>query len=140
MCCYTAMVAEYAGTSNRVGNAMRVFFIFAFMTPYAGCLDASSYVYCSEIFPTAIRAHGVGFSVSGLFLSNISMYHGPIHEIWLTQPLPVYTQTAPTAFNNVGWKYFLVFILMPAVGTIFFVKYYPETKGLSLEEVHIKDK
>lgn len=72
MSCYTAMVATYAGTTNRVGNAMGVFFIFAFMIPYSGCLDASSYVYCSELFPTAIRAHGVGFSVSGLFISNIS--------------------------------------------------------------------
>lgn len=118
LCCYTAVVATYAGTSNRVGNAFGVFFIFLFMVPYAGCLDASSYVYCSEIFPTAIRAHGVGFSISGLFLSNI-----------------IYTQVAPIAFNTIGWRYFLIFIIVPALSAVVFWKYCPETKGLSLEEI-----
>lgn len=47
----------------------------------------------------------------------------------------VYTQTAPTAFAEVGWKYFLVFILVPAAGLFPFMKFYPETKQLSLEEV-----
>lgn len=58
---------------------MGVFFIFLYMLPYAGCLDASSYVYCSELFPTVIRAHGVGFSVSGLFIANISEFP---HQRW----------------------------------------------------------
>lgn len=74
MSCYTAFVATYAGTNNRVGNAFAIVLLFFFAIPYAGCLDASSYVYCSEIFPTAFRAHGVGFSVSGLFLSNIGEF------------------------------------------------------------------
>ncbi|POR32522.1 Sugar transporter [Tolypocladium paradoxum] len=117
---YTALVAEFADTTNGVGNGFAILCLFLFAVFYGGCLDASSYVYCSEIFPNSVRAHGVGFSISGLFLSNI-----------------LYTQTAPTAFNAVGWKYFLVFILVPAVGLYPFVKYYPETKQLSLEEVDL---
>ena len=47
----------------------------------------------------------------------------------------MYTQVAPTAFDTIGWKYFLVFIIVPAVGLVPFRKLYPETKLLSLEEV-----
>ena len=49
--------------------------------------DASSYVYCSEIFPTGVRAHGLGTSIAGLFGSTL-----------------LYTQVAPTAFATIGWK------------------------------------
>ena len=48
-------------------------------------MDASSYVYSSEIFPTSIRAQGAGFSVSGLFCFSL-----------------IYTMCAPVAFNNIG--------------------------------------
>lgn len=47
----------------------------------------------------------------------------------------VYTQVAPTAFDSIGWKFFLVFIIVPAAGLIPFRLFYPETKLLSLEEV-----
>ncbi|OCT51766.1 sugar transporter [Cladophialophora carrionii] len=117
MILHTAMFATYAGGTNKVGNGFAIAFLFLFVFFYGGSLDATSYIYCSEIFPTAVRAQGVGFSVSGLFLSNL-----------------VYTQAAPTAFNNIGWRYYLVFIVVPLAGLPFLVKFYPETKGLSLEE------
>ncbi|KAF2100563.1 general substrate transporter [Rhizodiscina lignyota] len=117
----TAMVAEFAGSPNRGGNAAGVLFLFLFVTFYAGCLDASSYVYCAEIFPTGVRAQGLGTSIAGLFASTL-----------------LYTEAAPVAFANVGWKYYLVFIIVPAVGVIFFPKYLPETRQLSLEEIAAK--
>lgn len=41
---------------------------------------------------------------------------------------------AATAFANIGWKYYLIFIIVPIVGLpVLF--YFPETKGLSLEEI-----
>lgn len=46
----------------------------------------------------------------------------------------VYTEPASTAFANIGWKYYLVFIIVPAAGVPFLWKL-PETKGLSLEEI-----
>jgi MFS family permease len=64
---YTAMVAEYAGTDNRAGNAMGVLFLFLFVTFYGGSQDASSYVYCSEIFPTGVRAQGLSIAIATLF-------------------------------------------------------------------------
>jgi MFS family permease len=41
ICIYTAMVAEYAGTSNRAGNAMGVLFLFLFVTFYGSSVGLS---------------------------------------------------------------------------------------------------
>jgi MFS family permease len=84
-------------------------------------MDASSYVYSSEIFPTSIRAQGAGFSVSGLFVFSL-----------------IYTMCAPTAFNNIGWRYYLIFIIVPLIGAAIMYFFYPETKGLALEEIGAK--
>lgn len=115
---FAALVAQFAGTDNKVGNAFGVLFIFIFVTFYGGSMDASSYVYCSEIFPTAFRSRGVGLSVSGLFLGSLT-----------------YTVPAPTAFAHIGWKYYLIFIILPWIGAGAMIKYFPETAKLSLEEI-----
>ncbi|KAH7118344.1 major facilitator superfamily domain-containing protein [Dactylonectria macrodidyma] len=121
LCGFTAMVAEFVGTSNnKIGNGFGVFFLYIFVFFYGGSMDASSYVYCAEIFPTSIRAHGVGISVSGLFIMTL-----------------IYTQTASTAFESVGWKYYLIFIILPWIGAFVMGKYFPETAGLSLEEIAV---
>ncbi|KAL7754948.1 hypothetical protein ACKLNR_014705 [Fusarium oxysporum f. sp. zingiberi] len=120
LCGFTAMVAEFVGTTNKVGNGFGVFFLYLFVFFYGGTMDASSYVYCAEIFPTSIRAQGVGFSVAGLFIMTL-----------------IYTQTAPTAFENVRWKYYLVFIILPWIGAFVMQKYFPETAGLSLEDIAV---
>lgn len=68
------MLARFSGTSNTVGLGFGVFFLFAFVTFYGSCVDAISYIYCSEIFPTSLRAEGVSFSVMGLFAMNLSKF------------------------------------------------------------------
>lgn len=47
----------------------------------------------------------------------------------------VYTLIAPTAFDQVGWRYYLVFIVLPVVGLPVLHFFFIETKGLSLEEI-----
>lgn len=76
-----AMVAKYANGGSKAGNAIGVLFIYLFVTFYGGCVDVSMYVYCSEIFPTLIRAQGVGFSISGLFVSALCKYPSIIN-VW----------------------------------------------------------
>ena len=76
-------------------------------------------MYCSEIFPTHIRSKGVGWSLAVLFLSAL-----------------VYLEAAPTAFANIGWKYYLLFIILTAINIAVIWWLFPETKGLSLEEIN----
>ncbi|KAF5244796.1 hypothetical protein FANTH_7620 [Fusarium anthophilum] len=111
-----AVAAE--NKNNHTINAAGVFFLFVFVTFYATCIYAISYIYCTEIFPTSIRAKGVSYSVIGLFIMTL-----------------IYTQPAPIAFSQVGWKYYLVFVIVPLLGAPVVYFMFPETKGLSLEEI-----
>lgn len=73
--------------------------------------------YLGEIFPFHLRAKGISLGVSGICLLNI---------IWL--------QAAPTALKNIGWKYYLCFIIPSALASLVILKWFPDTRGLSLEE------
>ncbi|KAK7890390.1 hypothetical protein LTR67_008276 [Exophiala xenobiotica] len=120
LCFEAAMSAEYIGKipANNAGLGAGVFFLFLYITFYGCCIDATTYVYCSEIFPTHIRGRGLAFSLAVLFLSTIA-----------------YLEAAPTAFATVGWKYYLLFIILTAIHLPLIIWYFPETKGLSLEEI-----
>jgi len=114
-----AMEATYVGTTNRVGNSLGVFFIFCFIFFYASGIDATSFVYCSEIFPTQIRPQGMAFSIFGLFLSTV-----------------VYLEAGPTAIATIKWRYYLMFTILTAFNIVVVWRFFPETKGLSLEEIN----
>jgi hypothetical protein len=89
-----AMTASFAGTTNKAGNAMGIFFIFLYLTFQGTFCDTTMYLYVSEIFPTEIRPIGMGFSLFGQFAATI-----------------ILLETAPIGFANVGWKYYLVIII-----------------------------
>jgi hypothetical protein len=59
----------------------------------------------------------------GLGVSMISL----MNVIWL--------QSTPTAFANIGWRFYLVFIIGCFVGGIVFLFFWPDTRGLPLEEI-----
>lgn len=44
----TVMIAEYAGTTNKAGLSMGVFFSFCFISFYGGGIDVVGYVYCCK--------------------------------------------------------------------------------------------
>ncbi|KAL3420023.1 hypothetical protein PVAG01_08522 [Phlyctema vagabunda] len=116
--CETAMVACFSGTSSKVGNGFGVLFLFTYVGTYALFLDASIYVYCAEIFPTHVRASGMGLSIFAQACTTL-----------------LYTQVAPTAFNKIQWKYYIVFVVVPLAGVSLVWKFWPETKGATLEEI-----
>ncbi|RDL36012.1 uncharacterized protein BP5553_06624 [Venustampulla echinocandica] len=117
LCFEATIVAQYAGTDDVAGLRAGVFFLFFYISFYGTCIDATTYVYCSEIFPTHIRPIGMGFSGAILFLTTIP-----------------YLEAAPTAFAIIGWKYYLVFIVITAIMVPLIYCYFPE--GLSLEEIN----
>ena len=70
------------------------------------------------MFPNHLRAKGMTIGMAAIALMNI---------MWL--------QAAPTAFANIGWKFYLAFIIPGYLFAIVVFFFYPDTRGLPLEEV-----
>lgn len=70
--CLAAMIACFAGTDNRAGNSMGVFFMFLYLAFQGTFCDTTMYIYVSEIFPTEIRSIGMGWSLFGQFVCESS--------------------------------------------------------------------
>lgn len=113
-----ALVANFVPSNNTAALQGAVAMLFVFVTFYSLCLDGTQFSYLGEIFPTHLRAKGVCLGVSMISLMNI---------IWL--------QSAPTAFANIGWKFYLAFIIPGSLGAIAMWLWFPDTKGKPLEEV-----
>ncbi|CAK7213055.1 hypothetical protein SEUCBS140593_001718 [Sporothrix eucalyptigena] len=102
-------------TALAAGVAM----LFGFIVFYGGFVDTTIYVYGSEIFPTHIRAKGMGWCLSIFFLSTLP-----------------FLESSATGFATIGWKYYLLFIILPSINVVLIKLFCPETKGLSLEEIN----
>ncbi|KAF3390896.1 Quinate permease [Talaromyces pinophilus] len=94
--------------------------IYLYVIGYSASWGPTPWVYVSEIFPTRLRAYGVGLAAATQWLFNF-----------------VITEITPNAVNHIGWRTFLmfgIFCLAMSVFVTFFVK---ETKGRSLEDMDI---
>lgn len=119
-----ALVATYASTSDKIADAnvhalqaaVAMFFVYIWI--FEVCLDGAQVVYISEVCPTHLRAKGISLGMAGLCLMNI---------IWL--------QAAPTAFANIGWKFYLCFITPGTLFVCWLLYWYPDTKGMPLEDI-----
>ena len=81
-------------------------------------IDVVGIVFYSEVFPNFLRAKGVAATIATIVLTDL-----------------IYLQVATTAFAHVGWKFFLLFVLLSGIGAVWAFFFIPETKGLPLEEV-----
>ncbi|KAL4780340.1 major facilitator superfamily domain-containing protein [Aspergillus varians] len=114
-------VALYSGTDNKPGNAAGVFFLYLHLTFYGTCMDASTYVFASEIWPTHLRAKGFAVSCAGLFVGSLTLL-----------------EAAPTAFETIGFRFYLIMMAFTICCAVIFAVFFPETKGLTLEEIAMK--
>ncbi|KAF2015641.1 MFS general substrate transporter [Aaosphaeria arxii CBS 175.79] len=114
-----AIVATYAAEgTNKAALAAGVAMFYLFLAVYSMGVDVAGVVFYSELFPNHIRAKGVCLSMATVALTDL-----------------VYLQATTTAFANIGWRFYLVFIIICALGTALFAFLLPETKGIPLEEM-----
>lgn len=107
------------GSVSHASIAM-VVMIYLYVIGYAASWGPVPWVYLSEIFPTRLRAYGVGMGAATQWLFNF-----------------VITKITPEAVNHIKWRTFLmfaIFCLGMCVFAFFFIK---ETKGRSLEDMDI---
>ncbi|KAF2654662.1 general substrate transporter [Lophiostoma macrostomum CBS 122681] len=115
-----ALVANFPIGSNQNNDALRAaaamtFCYIAFAQLF---LDGTQYVYYAELFPNHLRAKGMTIGMAAISLMNV---------MWL--------QVAPTAFEKITWKFYLCFIIPAYLFSIVCFFYYPNTKGMALEEI-----
>lgn len=113
-----ALVANFGNSNNSAALQAAVAMFYIFQIPYGFCLDGTQFSYLGELFPTHLRAKGLSLGVAMISLTNI---------VWL--------QAAPTAFVTIGWKFYLVFIIPGTIGGLIVWFFFPDTKGLPLEEI-----
>ncbi|KAL2849645.1 general substrate transporter [Aspergillus pseudodeflectus] len=97
-----------------------VIMIFVFFFFYNIAMNPVPMAYLLEILPFTLRA-------KGLTIFNFAQYGSSIFNGFAN----------PVALEAIGWKYYIVFTVLAAVWFIFIWFVFPETKGMSLEEVAV---
>ena len=120
--CEAAMTAEFVEThfTNRVGLGFGVFFIFFYVVFYSSFLDATMYLVPSEIFPMVIRSFGMSFSIMRQFIATT-----------------ILLEAAPTAFQTIGYKFWIILIVLTVIYGVLVYFFLPETKGMTLEDISV---
>ncbi|KAL6241478.1 hypothetical protein RBB50_011501 [Rhinocladiella similis] len=114
-----AMVAAYAGEgTNKAGLEMGVAATYIFILFQTFSFDSAGLVMLGEIFPNHSRARGLALVIAVVALTDL-----------------VYLEVTDTAFAHIGWKYYLVFIVLSFIGIFYCYFLLPETKGIPLEEI-----
>ncbi|PGH22944.1 hypothetical protein AJ80_02993 [Polytolypa hystricis UAMH7299] len=115
--CWTQAV--YLGTDNAAGQRAAVFFLFFFIFFWSTFVDATQYLYLSEIFPTNIRSQGMALGMGATFAASI-----------------IVLVAGPIALEVIKWKLFFVLIFPTALHLVGVYFLYPETKQRSLEDIN----
>ena len=116
--CMSALARTTSLPNNSSAIYAATFFLFLY-TPFSatGFLSNTN-LYATEVAPLEYRAAIAGVSTATSWLSNF-----------------VVNLVTPIGFDNIGYRYWIVYAAINAaiVPTIYFM--FPETSGLSLEEM-----
>lgn len=113
-----------------------MFFVFF----YGLFIDAASFIYSSEIYPTNIRSRGMALSTTTYFLACIVSYPDRWESgfIYCADFVgQTYVTPGATAVANIGWRYFVLFACLTVISILVIYFCYPETSKKSLEELAV---
>ncbi|KAK3678832.1 hypothetical protein LTR78_001285 [Recurvomyces mirabilis] len=92
--------------------------LFIFQGAFTVGFQATVWVYPSEILPLKLRQRGSSISTACNWIMNFMI-------VYITPP----------AIQNIGYKTYIIFAVLNATWVPIMYFYYPETKGLALEDV-----
>jgi len=118
----TATIASFPNKPVATQNSLGWLFIvtnWIYQVSFSFTCGSLSWIIPAEVFDTKTRSKGISIGVMVSFAFNTMI--GQI--------------TAP-AIENIGWRYFLVFVVCNFTNAIFFWAFMPETKLLPLEEMN----
>lgn len=119
---WTAMssVNEHQHRQNTGLGIGIVVMIFIFYFFYNSAMTPVPIAYMLEILPFTLRA-------KGLTIFTLAQYASSVFNSFAN----------PIALEAIGWKYYIVFTCLTFVWFIVIWSIFPETKGMSLEEVSV---
>ncbi|KIL88485.1 hypothetical protein FAVG1_08566 [Fusarium avenaceum] len=112
-----ALQKHYLGTTDKAGLAACTAMLFLNVTCFCLFVEGVGFCYIAEIWPTFVRGEGYALGMCSLCVTSI---------IWL--------QAAPSAFEAIGWKFYIIFIVVDALAAVV-TWFYPDTLGKPLEEI-----
>lgn len=115
---WTACLAVFAENGSEAAGRSVVAFIFIFYFHYDIAYTPLLIAYPTEIFPFYLRSKGVTVELLGVYGSLI-----------------IASFCNSIAMDNIGWKYYIVFVVLLVIICLNTYFFYPETKGYSLEEI-----
>lgn len=90
-----------------VNAAVALYFIFGFF--FTATIKCTSYVYGPEMWPTHLRSEGSTIAYASFF-GNAIAYSAPVAVV----------------LDNIGWKFYMVFVAVTVSSTIVIMFYFPE--------------
>jgi hypothetical protein len=106
------------GTDQQGGLIACVLFLFLYIMAYNAFIDPITQAFTAEIWPTMIRSKGIALAWVAYFVGAIT-----------------YTTPSQVAFQNIGWRMYMIWFCCNIVSTILVYFFLPETKGKTLEEM-----
>jgi sugar porter (SP) family MFS transporter len=112
-----AILNSIGGRGPGIGAAA---FLFVFNSFFAFGYAGLSWLYPAEVTPLSVRTEANALSTAANWLGNFTV-----------------VMITPVAFNNIGWRTYIIFAVFnfAAIPVVYF--FYPETRGRSLEEVDL---
>ncbi|KAI6785278.1 High-affinity glucose transporter-like protein [Emericellopsis cladophorae] len=113
-----AVTAQENGGTNKAAGWSTLIFIFLYAPCYNIGFNALTYTYMVELWPYALRSRGISFfQVFGRFAGFFTTFVNPI------------------GLNSVSWRYLISYCCWLGFEVVFVYFMFPETSGLSLEEL-----
>lgn len=126
---------KYLGTNDGPGLAACLVFLFLYIFSYQA-VDAPSFVWATEVWPTTLRAKGVSLLFFAYFVGAIT-YTTPgalmIKNMSVSEHFAAYR--AGLISLSSGWHIYLLYMALCIVSGVIVFFFIPETKGLPMEEI-----
>ncbi|KAE8153375.1 general substrate transporter [Aspergillus avenaceus] len=116
----TALSGSFEATNHAATGTAVIPFLFIFFAGYGLALTPLLTAYPCEIWPFRLRSRGLTVT-------------------WVATICTIFFNTFvnPIALDAIGWRYYIVFIVVLLVYCITAYLYYPETAGFTLEQIAV---
>lgn len=119
-CMLALAVASSFPKSNHAAQIVSALFVFLFNFFIPIGFLGANFLYCTEVAPTRLRVPMAGISTANHWLWNF-----------------VVNMVTPVAIETIGWRYYILYLVISAIIIPIVFIFYPETMGRSLEELEM---